>query len=79
MSLLESDEAIIHIFSRTLKSPRFFWYSSEFETKVQSINFDSINSEPDSIILDSGGTLPVLASGAIDFNGVSCQIRNFSD
>lgn len=79
MSLLESDEAIIPLFFRTLKSPRLFWYLSEFEIKVQSINFDSISSEPDSLSLDSGGMVPFLASGVIDFHGVSCQIRNYLD
>jgi len=78
-SLLESHEAIICIFFRTLKSPSFFCYSGEFATKVQSISFDSISSEPDSVILDSGGKVPFLASGAIDFKGLSCQVRNYSD
>lgn len=78
MSLTESAEALICICFRTLRSLRFFLCSSEFETKVKSINFDSINSEPDSVILDSGGTVPFLASGGIDFNS-SCQIRNYSD
>lgn len=57
----------------------FLWYLSGFETKAKSINFDSISSEPDSVTLDAGGMVPFLASGAIDFNGISCQIRSSSD
>lgn len=34
MSLLETDEAITETFLRTMKGAEFFWYSSEFETKV---------------------------------------------
>lgn len=61
------------------KAPDYFSIQASFETKIQSIKSDSISSEPDSIILDSGGVVPFLASGAIDFSGVSCQIRNYSD